>query len=169
MTAEAADVTANAEAGATTDLSDMTAEAAEAHDDAVLDLIAAEMGAPDPSDDDLDTDSPETYPVSSSPTELEPIAATSEASTSQASTAEAPAAPAISPAIQPLPASLQPSFEPSPASGVEPEPSPGISREVSLGSTLVANGIVRRPATSATDPLAAIRRLSQAEKIALFS
>jgi hypothetical protein len=171
VTAEAADVTANTEAGVTTDLADMTAEEAEAHDDAVLDLIAAEMGAPDPSDDDLDADSPETYPVSSSPTELEPIAATSEASTSQAPTAEAPATPAIAPAaIQPpLPASLQPSFEPSPASASDAEASPETSPEVSLGSTLIASGIVRGPATSATDPLAAIRRLSQAEKIALFS
>jgi hypothetical protein len=170
VTAEAADATANPEAGVTTDLANMTAEAAEAHDDAVLDLIAAEMAAPDPSDDDVDTDSPETYPVSSSPTEIEPIAATSEASTSQAPTAEAPAAPAIAPVVQPpLPASLQPSFEPSPASASEGEVSPETLPEVSLGSTLVANGIVRRPATSATDPLAAIRRLSQAEKIALFS
>jgi hypothetical protein len=177
VTAEAADVTASTEAGVTTDLADMTA-AAEAHDDAVLDLIAAEMAAPDPSDDDLDTDGPATYPVGSSPTELERIAATSEASTSLAPTAEAVATPAIAPAIQPpFPASPQPSFEPSPASASDAEVSPDISGEisgqvsgeVSLGSTLIANGIVRRPATSATDPLAAIRRLSQAEKIALFS
>jgi hypothetical protein len=174
VTAEAADVTANTEAGVTTGLADMTVEAAEAHDDAVLDLIAAEMAAPDPSGDDLDTDSPETYLVSSSPTEIKPIAATTEVSTSQAPTADAPATPAIAPAIQPpLPASLQPSFEPPPASAsdaeVTTEVSPETSPEVSLGSTLIANGIVRRPATSATDSLAAIRRLSQAEKIALFS
>jgi hypothetical protein len=168
--ADVTDVTASTEAGVTTDLADMTAEAAEAHDDAVLDLIAAEMGAPDPFDDDLDTDSPETYPVGSLPTEIEPIAATSEASTSQTPTAQAPATPEIAPAIQPpLPGSLQPSFEPSPASVSDAEVSPETSPEVSLGSTLIANGIVRRPATSATDPLAAIRRLSQAEKIALFS
>ena len=42
-------------------------------------------------------------------------------------------------------------------------------REPSLGSTLVASGIVRRPVSLASDPLAPIRRLSQAEKIALFS
>jgi hypothetical protein len=47
----------------------------------------------------------------------------------------------------------------------EPEPRP----QPSLGSTLVASGIVRRPVSLASDPLAPIRRLSQAEKIALFS
>jgi hypothetical protein len=39
----------------------------------------------------------------------------------------------------------------------------------SLGATLIANGIVRRPHAVASDPLAPIRRMSQAEKIALFS
>ena len=39
----------------------------------------------------------------------------------------------------------------------------------SLGSALIANGIVRRPTASATDPLAPIRRMSQAERIAFFS
>ncbi len=48
---------------------------------------------------------------------------------------------------------------------------PGIqpSLQPSLGSTLIANGIVRRPDASASDPLAPIRRMSQAEKIAFFS
>ncbi len=39
----------------------------------------------------------------------------------------------------------------------------------SLGATLIANGIVRKRNALAPDPLAPIRRLSQAEKIALFS
>jgi len=38
-----------------------------------------------------------------------------------------------------------------------------------LGSTLIANGILRKPNASGPDPLAPIRRLSQAEKIAFFS
>jgi hypothetical protein len=41
--------------------------------------------------------------------------------------------------------------------------------ESSLGSSLIANGIVTRPAAPVPDPLAPIRRMSQAEKIALFS
>ncbi len=45
-----------------------------------------------------------------------------------------------------------------------PEP----ALEVSLGSSIIASGIVRRP-VAANDPLAPIRRMSQAEKIAFFS
>jgi hypothetical protein len=41
--------------------------------------------------------------------------------------------------------------------------------EPSLGASLIANGIVRRPDTAVADPLAPIRRMSQAEKIAFFS
>jgi hypothetical protein len=62
------------------------------------------------------------------------------------------AAPAQPLAIQSsLPRSLQPSLQPS------------------LGSALIANGIVRRPNASQSDPLAPIRRMSHAEKIAFFS
>jgi hypothetical protein len=50
-----------------------------------------------------------------------------------------------------------------PADAAEPIP------QLSLGASLIANGIVRTPATSAGDPLAPIRRMSQAEKIAFFS
>jgi hypothetical protein len=50
-----------------------------------------------------------------------------------------------------------------------PEPSFEPSLEASLGASLIANGIVRRPEPSAADPLAPIRRMSQAEKIAFFS
>src|SRR4051794_27595778 len=39
----------------------------------------------------------------------------------------------------------------------------------SLGASLIAHGIVLRPVPSAADPLAPIRRMSQAEKIAFFS
>jgi hypothetical protein len=48
-------------------------------------------------------------------------------------------------------------------------PKPAPSFQPSLGASLIANGIVMRPSTSAADPLAPIRRMSQAEKIALFS
>jgi hypothetical protein len=41
--------------------------------------------------------------------------------------------------------------------------------EVSLGSTLIASGMLRKPVTAANDPLAPIRRMSQVEKIAFFS
>ena len=48
-----------------------------------------------------------------------------------------------------------------------PEPTPVV--EPSLGASLIANGIVRTTDASAADPLAPIRRMSQAEKIAFFS
>lgn len=44
-----------------------------------------------------------------------------------------------------------------------PEPQP------SLGAALIANGVIGNPAAYATDPLAPIRRMTQAEKIAFFS
>jgi hypothetical protein len=55
--------------------------------------------------------------------------------------------------------------EPVTAAAVQPAPQP----EPSLGSSLIASGLVRGRAASRPDPLAAIRRMSQAEKIALFS
>jgi hypothetical protein len=57
----------------------------------------------------------------------------------------------------------EPRPAPPPAAPVQP------SLQPSLGSTLIASGIVRKPDSPASDPLAPIRRMSQAEKIALFS
>jgi len=121
---------------------DVSAEAAEAHDDAVLELIAHEMAALDPADTDAD-DPPddETYQIEA--TELPPVASVIAAETEPQIAA---------PEIQPSP---QPSDEPA----IEP----------SLGSSLIANGIVSRPRIPRPDPLAPIRRMSQTEKIALFS
>ena len=100
-----------------------------ADDDAVLDRIAFEMAADDPSDiDDL-------------------------SGIDETDIAEPPlAAPEM---IAKIP---EPMVAPAPA-----------SRQPSLGSALIANGIVRRPHAPASDPLAPIRRMSQAEKIAFFS
>jgi hypothetical protein len=50
-----------------------------------------------------------------------------------------------------------------------PAPQPVPAPLASLGASLIAQGIVRRPDASAADPLAPIRRMSQAEKIAFFS
>jgi hypothetical protein len=41
--------------------------------------------------------------------------------------------------------------------------------DVSLGASLIASGIVPKPAAPKPDPLAPIRRMTQIEKIALFS
>jgi hypothetical protein len=122
-------------------------DATEAYDDALLDMVALEMGAPD--DDDAD-DAPEAAADemrSPEPPPAEPIFL----------------APEPEPAAPPEP----PKVQPSPQASLQPLPQP--STERSLGSSLIANGIVRRPLASASDPLAPIRRMSQAEKIALFS
>jgi hypothetical protein len=145
--AQSADMTFEA-AEATAETSDVTAEAADAYDEAVLDMIALEMAAPDPSDAE---DASETGPDQAylaEPPPADPIIVAREP--------EPMAAPAQPPAVQP-------SLERSPERSLERSP------ERSLGSTLIANGIVRRPNALQSDPLAPIRRLSQAEKIALFS
>ena len=128
------------------------AQAADAHDEAVLDMVALEMAAVDPFDidDPSDTDRIE---VAELPPE-DPVVV--------ARQPEPPAAPAIAPWLQPsLQPSPQASHQASREASAEPEPS--------LGSTLIANGILRKPNVSGPDPLAPIRRLSQAEKIAFFS
>jgi hypothetical protein len=119
---EAADTTAEAEGE--------NSEATDAYDDALLDMVAIEMAAPDLIDIE--------------PEEMEI------------------AAPAPAP-----PVAMAEKPEPRPA----PPPPPPVqpSLQPSLGSTLIASGIVRKPDAAGSDPLAPIRRMSQAEKIALFS
>lgn len=135
-------------AEAANEASDLTAEAADIDDDAVLEMVALEMAAADPFDSDEfpDTEADEIHAAEASPAALEIVAQN-----------PAPmAAPAMVPESH---ASLQ----------VTPEPSAEPSVEPSLGSALIANGIVGRPRAAQSDPLASIRRLSQTEKIALFS
>jgi hypothetical protein len=130
-------------------------ETADAHDEALLDMVAFEMAAADPADadeltyagDPIDIDSDKIH-AGPPPAESEMIAASPEVG------APAPQPPPQLSLVESLP-------EPSLA-----EPS---LAQPSLGASLIANGIVQRRHTSASDPLAAIRRMSQAEKIALFS
>jgi hypothetical protein len=126
-------------------------EAADADDDAMLDLIAAEMSAPDVSDAHLEFDDPEMAPEGSYAVEPEPIAPV------EPMAAAPMAAPVIESAAT---AALR-------VAPVRAEPPPQPEPEPSIGSTLIADGLLRKHA--ANDPLAALRRLSQAEKIALFS
>jgi hypothetical protein len=134
------------------DTEDADTEAADAHDDAVLDMVAMEMAAPDP-DDIYDPPESEVDEIQSS----YETAVSSEPQVSYESQAVAspPAAPLSVVAERPEPATA--AIQPAP----EPEPS--------LGSSLIASGLVRGRAVSRPDPFAAIRRMSQAEKIALFS
>jgi hypothetical protein len=129
----------------TSDAQTSEAQTSEADDDAVLDMVALEMAAPDPLDidDPFETDADEIHVAASAPADDSIIAA---------AMAEPPAAAPMASAIQASPQhSLQPAAEPS------------------IGSTLIANGILRKPHASESDPLAPIRRMSQAEKIAFFS
>jgi hypothetical protein len=143
VTAEAADVTAEA-GDVTAEAEDITAELADAHDDAVLDMVAAEMAAPDVSDVDDPYDA-----------DMDEFAVAELPAADHESVAQAPE-PILVPEEPPA---FQPSLQPSDKASVEP----------SLGSALIANGILRKPGPSGSDPLAAIRRMSQAEKIAFFS
>jgi hypothetical protein len=98
-----------------------------ARDDAVLDMIALEMAAPDFDESEI----AEAHIMEVSSVEPDIV-----------SQADEPAVPLPEPAPIPRP---------------------------SLGASLIAHGIVLRPVPSAADPLAPIRRMSQAEKIAFFS
>jgi hypothetical protein len=120
-------------------------DAFDATDEAVLDMVALEMAAPD-ADEAYDPPEQETSEIDAAEDLLaaEPIIV-----------AEKPDPVAAS--------AVQPSPEPSVALALEP------SLEPSLGSSLIANGIVQRPRASKPDPLAPIRRMSQTEKIAFFS
>jgi hypothetical protein len=119
---------------------------AEPYDDAMLDLVALEMAAPDFDDDaefaiaapEADIAEPPRLEVTE-PSHVDPVPA---ASTPEPTVAHEPALP---------------------SPPVAPEPAP------SLGATILANGLVTRPKTPANDPLAPIRRMTQAEKIAFFS
>jgi hypothetical protein len=55
------------------------------------------------------------------------------------------------------------------ASGPAPAPTQIGEAELSVGSAVIASGILNKPKVPANDPLAPIRRMSQAEKIAFFS
>jgi hypothetical protein len=168
MTAEAAEAAAEI-ADPSSEAADVSAEDAEAHDNAVLDMIALEMAAPDPDDVAAPSDD-EIYEVEA---EMQTAALPAAEPIIVAERPEpviAPAQPAAREALQPSlpqPSLPQPSFAPAPepSGPIAPEP----SLEPSLGSSLIASGIVRARATSRPDPLAPIRRMSQAEKIAFFS
>jgi hypothetical protein len=133
---------------------------ADAHDEAVLQLVAAEMSAPDSIDlDDYSGPLDDDIVVSVRPAEPASFARMPE---------PVAAAPVRPPIVQPFAQSSPPvSFQPSPVVARELPPEPLI--EPSLGSTIIANGLLQPAKLPANDPLAPIRRMSQAEKIAFFS
>jgi len=108
----------------------------------LLDMVALEMGAPDPDDRDIDALLIEQARIA------EPVPAEAEI---------------VAQASEPIAEPPAPPVQPAPPAVVEPSP------EISLGATIIASGMVTKPVVAANDPLAPIRRMSQIEKIALFS
>ena len=145
---------------------------AEAYDEAMLELVAMEMSAPD--FDDADTEfaipAPEAHLDEPPQAQVAEPVRLQVADPPQVPIAEPPqVAEAVEPSqVDALPAAIaqepiaaqQPAL---PSPPVAPEPAP------SLGATILASGLVTRPKTPANDPLAPIRRMTQAEKIAFFS
>lgn len=146
------------------ELAAVTGEAADAHDEAMLDLIAQEMGAADEFDIDEAATTIDEEADIPQPTPAEPEVA---AEVPEPVFAELPE-PIIAETAEPV-AETPPlaAIEMSPPTAAEGAPEPDL--EVSLGSSLLASGLVRKPMTAANDPLAPIRRMSQVEKIAFFS
>jgi len=124
---------------------------ADAEDEALLDMIAMEMGAPDPISDDEIAEAIAEQVRAAEPAPIAPVIV-----------AKAPE-PVVAP---PPPPPVQQVVQAPPP---PPAPAPAPAVEMSLGSSLIASGMLRKPVTAANDPLAPIRRMSQAEKIAFFS
>ncbi len=131
---------------------------ADAHDEAVLDLIATEMSAPQPIDDDFDM-----------------LVAEAAVAEPEIASPAAVAADAVAPIVAPIAAPVAPPVHPEPvaAAATTTEAAPAATQigeaEVSIGSAIIASGILGKPSRPANDPLAPIRRMSQAERIAFFS
>jgi hypothetical protein len=146
------------------------ADAFDANDEALLDMVALEMGAPDtdaayePPLDEMRASESYEIDVTFEPRNPE---AKSEAETSAP---ERPAVAAVLPAVSPLQPAPETVLTSEPKPEAKPEAKPQLKpiAEPSLGSSLLSSGIVSRPRTK-PDPLAPIRRMSQTEKIAFFS
>ncbi|MBR1129965.1 hypothetical protein [Bradyrhizobium iriomotense] len=167
--------------------------AAEAEDEAILEAIALEMAAPDPEFDEI------IEPVEIAVASPEPMAAEAATpvaaelpepvAPAPAAIAEEPAAHApiamdslarLTDAIAEAAAEVMEQQAPAMAATASsaaaptaalpmPSPLPTSSPEPSLGATILASGILQKPRAPAIDPLAPIRRMTQAEKIAFFS
>lgn len=142
---------------------------ADAHSEAMLDLIAAEMSAPQPIDDDFDM--PDAEAEFAGPDVIPPdIIAPAPVMGERGPEATAAVAPRGEPMAAPA-APVRPVTSAAALPLVEPAPEPTQVGEaaISIGSAVIASGILSKPNRPANDPLAPIRRMSQAEKIAFFS
>ena len=109
-------------------------------DEAVLDMVALAMAAPDP-DGEMDYADPD-----------------------EMLDAPRPAAAMAAVIAEPAPPPRQVAV-----AQAAPAPAPQSPAPQSIGSALLANGFLEQHRVPANDPLAPIRRMSQAEKIAFFS
>lgn len=161
--------------------------AAEAEDEAVLEAIALEMAAPDPEFDEIiepvemegaipepvvaevaapiAAEMPE--PIAAAPLVEEPAEEAPIAMESLARLTNAIAEAAAEVMEQPAPAMAATATFGAAPTATLPVPSP--VPEPSLGATILASGILQKPRAAANDPMAPIRRMTQAEKIAFFS
>ncbi|MGX1324204.1 hypothetical protein AB7M17_007657 [Bradyrhizobium sp. USDA 377] len=165
--------------------------AAEAEDEAILEAIALEMAAPDPEFDEI------IEPVEMAVASPEPMAADAAAPIAAelpepvapepvvAAVAEEPVADApiamdslarLTDAIAEAAAEVMEQQAPAMAATASLAAAPTVALplpsplpEPSLGATILASGILQKPRAPANDPLAPIRRMTQAEKIAFFS
>lgn len=165
--------------------------AAQAEDDAVLEAIALEMAAPDPEFDEivatveLETAVPEPMvaeaaapvapelpePIASQPV-VAPVAEEPAADAPIAMDSLARLTDAIAEAAAEVMERSAPAMAATATFGAAPAttlPTPSPVHEPSLGATILASGILQKPRAPANDPLAPIRRMTQAEKIAFFS
>ena len=169
--------------------------AAEAEDEAILDAIALEMAAPDPEFDEIiepvemAAAAPEPMvaevaapvaaaapePVAPQPVVARVVEEPAEdapiAMDSLARLTDAIAEAAAEVMEQPAPAmAAAATFGVAPIATLPmPSPLPASAPEPSLGATILASGMLQKPRAAANDPLAPIRRMTQAEKIAFFS
>lgn len=166
--------------------------AAEAEDEAILEAIALEMAAPDPEFDEIiepvemEATVPEPVvaeaaapiaaeipepiapePVAAAAIVEEPVEEAPIAMESLARLTNAIAEAAAEVMEQPAPVMAATATFGAAQATTLPMPSP--VPEVSLGATILASGILQKPRAAANDPMAPIRRMTQAEKIAFFS
>ena len=157
------------------------------YDLAVLDMIALEMGAPDHSEPDVAEPTDVVDPSDVAPKMA--AAGAVVADTAHTGVAETVAPEMVVPAVRsalgapqfiaprvPEPSAdlmtlaeiaevaLAPAPRQAPAQQRDAQPEPS-----SLGAALIANGVIANPNARASDPLAPIRKMTQAEKIAFFS
>jgi hypothetical protein len=165
--------------------------AAEAEDEAILEAIALEMAAPDPEFDEI------IEPVEMEATVPEPVVAEAAAPIAaeipEPAAAEPVAAAAVVEPVEEAPIAMESLARltnaiAEAAAEVMEQPAPVMAAsatfgaaqattlpmtspvpEASLGATILASGILQKPRAAANDPMAPIRRMTQAEKIAFFS